>query len=394
VLAQEWCRVSGSSIPGIIRSWRCVCQPTFDKEYLAAGVACLSTAPGNIPVWEKMIFNLLQLVSKRTLALGIALLFLASASLAQVPASPLIADPADTRFQGVTEDWNTPALTSSHLRPVPALALVDDSHPEYTVQLVRLQWRWGDPLDVYLIKPTGVKNPPVILNLYGYPEDTDPYKNEMFQKALIKDGFAAVGFVSALTGQRYHDRPMKEWFLSDLQECLAMTAHDVQMVLNYLTARGDLDMNRVGMFGQGSGASIAILASAVDPRIKVLDVLDPWGDWPTWIATSPFVPEEERADYVKPEFLKKAAALEPVEWLPKIQAKKFRFQQNLFETDTPKAAKEKLRAAVPAGTTFVFYKTVPEFKAAFPNSTNLGWMEHELRMLPELAADSTTPQTH
>src|SRR5271163_2157567 len=128
------------------------------------------------------------------------------------------------------------------------------------------------------------------------------------------------------------------------------------MVLNYLEARGDLDMNRVGMFTQGSGASIAILASGVDPRIKVLEALDPWGDWPTWMATSPFVPENERAEYVKLEFLKKVAPLEPVEWLPKIQAKKFRLDDELFDTNTPKAAQEKLRAAAPAGTTVMLYK--------------------------------------
>jgi hypothetical protein len=179
---------------------------------------------------------------------------------------------------------------------------------------------------------------------------------------------------------------MREWFLSELQESLGKSAHDVQMVLTYLNARGDLDMSRVGMFAQGSGASIGILASAVDPRIGVLDVLDPWGDWPTWMATSPFVPEDERANYVKPEFLQKAAAVEPVEWLPRIQARKFRFQDAVFEAKTPKAAKEKLRAAVPAGTTFVFYKTEPEFSAVFQqNSVNLEWMEHELRMLAEPA---------
>jgi hypothetical protein len=213
---------------------------------------------------------------------------------------------------------------------------------------------------------------------------------------LTKDGFAAVGFVSALTGQRYHDRPMKEWFLSELQESLGTTTHDVQMVLNYLTARGDLDMSRVGMFGQGSGASIAILASAVDPRIKVLDVLDPWGDWPIWIATSPFVPEEERPDYLKPEFLKKAAALEPLDWLPKVQAKKFRLQQNLFETDTPNAIKENLRADVPPGTAISLYKTVQEFTTVFPHSTNLEWIEHELRSLPEpsTAAGTAAPPPH
>lgn len=317
------------------------------------------------------------------LSTALILFFLGMLASAQLPASPPIADPSDTRFAKVTEDWTSPSLTSSHLMPVQPMILVDDSHPEYTVELIRLQWRFGDPLDIYLLKPKGIQNPPVILNLYGYPTDTDPYRNEVFQRALIKDGFAAVGFTSALTGQRYHDRPMREWFLSELQECLGTTSHDVQMILNYLTTRGDLDMNRVGMFGQGSGATIAILASAVDPRIKVLDVLDPWGDWPTWIATSPFVPGEERAEYVKPEFLKKAATLETIDWLPKVQSTKFRFQQNLFETDTPKPVKDKLRAAAPAGTIFSSYKTVADFQADFPYSTNLDWMKHELRILPE-----------
>jgi hypothetical protein len=339
---------------------------------------------------NKNMLNQLPSIT-RSLRPGIVLLFalsLVPIGAAQMfPASPPVADPADARFAGVSEDFTSPGLSSSHLHPVPPLiAPVDDTHPGYTVQLIQLQWRWGDPIDVYLIKPAGVKNPPVILNLYGYPADTDPYKNEIFQKALIKDGFAAVGFVSALTGHRYHDRPMKEWFLSELQESLATSAHDVQMLLNYLTARGDLDMTRVGMFGQGSGATIAILASAADPRIKVLDVLDPWGDWPAWLTTSPFVPQDERQDVVKPEFLKKAAALETLAWLPKIQAKKFRFQQLLFETDTPKVVKEKLRAAVPAGTPIVLYKTLDEFKTAFPHSTNLEWMEHELRMLPQPGA--------
>jgi hypothetical protein len=156
----------------------------------------------------------------------------------------------------------------------------------------------------------------------------------------------------------------------------------VQMILDYLNSRGDLDMSRVGMFGQGSGASIAILASAVDPRIKVLDVLDPWGDWPIWMTSSPFVPEDERPDYVKAEFLKKVATLDPLEWLPKIQASKFRLQQNIFETDTPKPVKDKLRTAVPPRSTALLYKTLPEFEAAFPSSTNLGWLREELRSLP------------
>lgn len=298
------------------------------------------------------------------------------------PASPPIADPADARFNGVKEDWTSPALTNSNLKPAPPLVAYRNDYPGYKVELLQVQWRFGDPIDLYVMKPQGVNKPPVILYLYGYPADTDRFKSEDFQKAVTKDGFAAVGFVSALTGHRYHDRPMREWFISELQECLASTAHDVQMILDYLATRDDLDMTRVGMFTQGSGASIGILTSAVDPRIKVLDALDPWGDWPEWMSTSPFVPEEERAQYIKPEFLKKAAALNPVDWLPKIQAKRFRLQDATFEPNTPKLAKEKLRAAVPAGTTLAIYRTPDEFNEIVRNRRELEWIRRELGSLP------------
>ena len=318
---------------------------------------------------------------------GIILLSLCQVAAAQfVPASPPIADPADTRFTGVKEDWTSPALGSSNLKPAQPLVGYINDYDAYTVELLQVQWRFGDPLDLYVMKPKGVEKPPVILYLYGYPAGTDRFKDENFQKAVTKGGFAAVGFVSALTGHRYHDRPMREWFVSELQECLATSAHDVQMVLNYLATRGDLDMSRVGMFAQGSGASIAILASAVDPRINVLDALDPWGDWPTWMATSPFVPEDERANYVKPDFLRKVAALEPIDWLPKIQARKFRLQDALFESNTPTAAKEKLRAVVPAGATVTIYKSPEEFNALVRGKKDLEWIEHELQSVSDTRA--------
>src|SRR4030081_2208843 len=327
----------------------------------------------------------------RTLILAIALLPLAQMAGAQlVPASPPIADPDDARFMDVKEDWNSPALRTSNLKPAPPLTGYTNEYPGYTVELLQVQWRFGDPIDLYVMKPQGVNKPPVILYLYGYPADTDRFKSEDFQKAVTKDGFAAVGFVSALTGHRYHDRPMREWFISELQECLASSAHDVQMVLDYLAIRDDLDMSRVGMFTQGSGASIGILASAVDPRIKVLDATDPWGDWPTWMATSPFVPEEERAEYVKPDFLKKAAPLEPIEWLLKIQAKKFRLQDAIFEPNTPRVAKEKLRAAVPAGGTVVIYKTSEDVNAVVRGKKYLEWIQHELRSLADTESASAS----
>src|SRR5260370_41381912 len=113
--------------------------------------------------------NLRTSIFMRTLALGIALLSLAAASSAQSPASPPVADSADARFQGVTEDWTSPALSGSHLKPGPSLAGVVDERPGDTLERIQLQWRWGDPLDLYVMKAKGVKEPPVSLHLYRYP---------------------------------------------------------------------------------------------------------------------------------------------------------------------------------------------------------------------------------
>ncbi len=322
--------------------------------------------------------------------LAIPVLFAAQSVAQLIPAPAPIADPADTRFRNVKEDWTTPALTGSSLHPVEPLYGYVNDFDTYTVDFLQLQWRFGDPLDLYVMKPKGVKKPPVILYLYGYPAGTERFQDPTFQKTVTKNGYAAVGFVSALTGHRYHDRPMREWFVSELPECLATSAHDVQMILNYLESRGDFDMSRVGMYAQGSGASIAILASAVDPRIKVLDATDPWGAWPVWFANSTFPPEEERADYLKPQFLGKAAPLDPLDWLPRIKAEKFRLQDATFETTTPKTAKEKIRAAVPPGSTVVIFKTPEEFNASVRSQSELSWIEQHLSALLEPGAPGAT----
>ena len=313
----------------------------------------------------------------------VTFLVLVTIGVAQVAIAPApIADPRDTRFKSVTEDWATPSLKTSHFNPTQPMRAYLSDEDSYTVELLQVQWRWGDPIDLYVLMPKGIKKPPVILYLYNYLSDTDSFKNRQWQESVTKNGFAAVGFVSALSGQRYHERPMTEWFVSELQESLSTSAHDVQLILDYLSTRGDVNMDRIGMFGQGSGASIAILASAADPRIKVLDTIDPWGDWPTWMAGSPIIPEDERPNLEKPEFLKKVEPLDPVEWIPKVQAKKFRLQDATFDPATPSKAKEKLRAAANGGMV-VIYKTPEDFNAMIRANKELDWIHNELRALPD-----------
>jgi len=280
----------------------------------------------------------------------------------------------------VIEDWTTPSLSGTSLVMAdPIVGEVDNSDPAFSQELVRVQWRPGDPIDLYIMKPAGVKKPPVILYLYSYPFETDRYLRTDLCRFLTKDGFAAVGFASALTGPRYNNRPMKQWFVSQLRESLATSAHDVQLILNYLDKRGDIDMSRVGMFGDGSGATIAILAAAVDPRIKTLDLLDPWGDWPDWIAKSTLIPEKERPDFLKPEFLAGVAPLDPLKWLPELKTQKIRIQNVKTVTVTPNEAKEKIEAAAPAKTTIVHYDDANAFAQAAFGGKGFDWIKEQLQ---------------
>lgn len=290
-----------------------------------------------------------------------------------------------------TESFSELTLKGSDLQAIEPLLGSRDNAPDFIRELWQLRWRSNDPIDLWVIRPRGVKNPPVVLYLYGYPSETERFKNTAFCQRVVHSGAAAVGFVSALTGHRTEFRPMRETFIREMPEALASSVHDVQMILNYLDTRGDLDMNRVGIFGQGSGGAIAMLAASVEPRLKALDLLDPWGDWPEWVASAQDIPPAERAEYLKPEYLKALEPLEPLRVLPKLTTQKIRIQ---FEGDSgePKTVVEKIAASAPASTQIVRF---PDTRSMY--STNSGgrlfeWMATQLgaHPAPPKLADAAT----
>lgn len=293
---------------------------------------------------------------------------------------------ADTR-----EDWTSLSLTGSDLRADQPISGEKDDFPLFTREMIRVKWRRGDPINLYVIIPKGISKPPVVLYLYSYPSETDRFRDNDYCARVTRNGFAAIGFVSALTGQRYANRPMKEWFVSELQESLVTSVHDVQMILNFLSTRDDLDLNTVGMFGAGSGGTIAILAAAADSRIKTIDVLDPWGDWRTWMASSSLIPENERPNYVRSEFLKKVAGLDPVDWLPTLKTQHIRVQQVFDDDITPRAAKDHIASAAPAGATLVRYESTAQFFGAASDGRVFQWMKDSLRHSEQAHAGSQKP---
>jgi pimeloyl-ACP methyl ester carboxylesterase len=295
-------------------------------------------------------------------------------------------------YQTIQEDWSSLAIGVSKLEPEPPLVAETDEGNGFTRTLVQLKWRPGDPLDLYVVLPKGVKNPPAVLYLYGYKDDTDRFKDNRWCERATSGGFAAIGFVSALSGHRFHDRPMRQWFVSELQESLGSTVHDVKFILDYLAQRGDIDMKRIGMFGQSSGGTIALLAAASDPRIRVVDTLDPWGDWPIWLEKSWVVDvDPDHAHFTDPEFLKKVAPLDPMKWLPTLKSTRIRIQQVMDNTATPDECKDALRQAAPKQAQVVRWDHSGQFFESARGGDLYAWIKTQLRTLPrtQVAAKSS-----
>jgi len=296
------------------------------------------------------------------------------------------AAPADSKAAPATppqvekENWTSLGDLKTGLTPAsPAVLQSGEEAGGFVRELVVLQWRPKDPIELWISRPKGTPKPPVILYLYSYNDSTARFHDDGWCKRATDEGFAAVGFVPALTDQRYKNRPMKEWFISELPESVGSTVHDVQLILNYLAQRGDMDMDHVGMFGQGAGATIAILAAQADSRIKTLDVLDPWGDWPDWLKSSRVVPDAERPKYVTQEFLKSVAPLDPVAYLHSLKTPNFRFQQMATDVTSPKSAQERIAAAVPEQAQVVKYAGPEDLMKAWKVSGLSGWIKQQLR---------------
>jgi cephalosporin-C deacetylase-like acetyl esterase len=290
----------------------------------------------------------MKCVGSRLLAVAVFILLAFILPLACVGQKIATIDPNAASSKSV-EDFSNASLTGSQLHADPPELVEKAEKKDFTREFVAVQWRPGDRIYLYVVLPNKVQKPPVAIYLYGHPSDTDRYMDDGWCQRTTSGGYAAVGLVPALTGQRYHDRPMKQWFVSELQESLSKSSHDVQMVLNYLAERGDIDMSNVGVFGVGAGGTIAVMAASVDSRIKAIDLLDPWGDWPVWMQKSAVIPDEERPAYVKPEFLKKVADFDPVKLLPGLKTPHIRLNQlNDDVASTPEEAKKRLEESLPA----------------------------------------------
>ncbi len=287
------------------------------------------------------------------------------------------AAPAQITTKGVAED-----LSGIQRKTKFALGEPELLDRKVTATFVREQWAltWR-PLDrvvFYVVKPVGKTRPRVCLYIYTFPQGLDRWRNDEFCARVVGQGVAAVGMESALTGERYRFRPMKEYFISELAEALAKSTHDVSYLIDHLATRKDLDASKVGVFGTGSGGTIGLLAAAADPRVRAVDAINPWGAWPEWVKDTTTFPDSERAAYRKRAYLDRAAAFDPVRWLPRLKGRAVRMQFVKNDLSVPPAARARLVKAAPAGSVVEEYSDNLHHYQAVSGGRMFEWMAERL----------------
>jgi hypothetical protein len=86
------------------------------------------------------------------------------------------------------ESFSSISLAGSDLQPQPTLEGGNEETPQYVREIVRVQWRPNDPIDLYVIRPPGVKNPPVVLISIAIPAPSTASKTAGIANAWSKTG--------------------------------------------------------------------------------------------------------------------------------------------------------------------------------------------------------------
>jgi len=165
--------------------------------------------------------------------------------------------------------WPEPPRTDLHPEVVGTL-----DRPSYVIDRVILETRPGHFLAGNLYRPTGTAGSryPVVLCPHGHaPEgrvnpDTQARCAELARLGCVVFLYDMVGYADGKPfGHAFMSDRLKRWGLS----LSTLQTWNTLRALDYLTSRPDVDPARVAITGESGGATQTILATALDPRIKV-----------------------------------------------------------------------------------------------------------------------------
>jgi hypothetical protein len=97
------------------------------------------------------------------------------------------------------------------------------------------------------------------------------------------------------------------------------------------------------------------------------------------MAESPLIPEHERAGYTSPEFLARVAPLDPLAWLPLLDKRPFRLQENLFNRASPETVRKQFETSAAGKAVIVRYQDLREYgERVSADGRMLNWLEAQL----------------
>src|SRR5215472_15081434 len=91
------------------------------------------------------------------------------------------------------ENWASLGDLKTGLQAMTSVVVQREEQPDFVRELVRVQWRIGDPIDLWISRPKVTGKVPVVLYLYGYTDTNDRFRDNGWAKRATADGFAAVG---------------------------------------------------------------------------------------------------------------------------------------------------------------------------------------------------------
>lgn len=137
--------------------------------------------------------------------------------------------------------------------------------------------------------PREAKKPyPLVLLVHGWSgskavwwEDTGIHNGGLMRKALLGAGYAVLALDAATHGERSAENGYQSTNpFTDSQgnvslnafsyaEISVQTVKDYRRALDYMAARGDVDMDRIGLVGYSMGGMDAFYLLSVEPRIRM-----------------------------------------------------------------------------------------------------------------------------
>src|SRR5262249_39989815 len=96
------------------------------------------------------------------------------------------------------ENWSAFNDLKTGLHAAASVMVQHEERKDFVREMVRVQWRASDPIDLWIVRPIIPGKVPVVLYLYSYSDVNDRFHDDGWCQRAVSDGFAAVGFVSAL----------------------------------------------------------------------------------------------------------------------------------------------------------------------------------------------------